>query len=198
MLTSRTVTVASDTPVDEIQSVTVDATAGTWTLTILEDTTGPLDFDVDAADIQTAIELFDWIVDDDIVVTGGPGDDGGNDPYIFTFGGTLAGQPAPAISVNDDDLTGTAVAAVDTAGARRQYRLNVADTDTRAGKTIAVANTGAQTAYLGGPTVTAATGFPLASGAQLPWAIDLDSSESLWAVTTDGQTTTLQCVETGK
>jgi hypothetical protein len=50
-------------------------------------------------------------------------------------------------------------------------QLSPAPTDAFSGSSIAVNNTGSVTVYLGGPTVTTATGYPLVAGAVI--SVDL-------------------------
>lgn len=104
---------------DEVQSVTVDATGGTFTLTFDGQTTTALDFDITAEDLEAALEALSNIGAGDVSVTGGPGDDGGTVPYVVTFGGTLADTNVAQMTSDAALLTGgagTAVVATTTAG----------------------------------------------------------------------------------
>ena len=97
--------------VNEVQSITVDGTGGTWTITIAGETTTDLDFDATATEVQDALEALVNIEDGDVTVTGGPGDAGGTNPYVLTFGGNLGGDNVPAVTTADS-LTGGAGTAV--------------------------------------------------------------------------------------
>lgn len=92
---------------DEVQSVTVDGTAGTYTLEFKGETSAAIDFDATASELKAALELLDTI--DEVTVTGGPGDDGGTSPYVVTFGGFNGGQDQPLLVADDAGLTGTGV-----------------------------------------------------------------------------------------
>ena len=105
-------------PGAEVQTVTVDATGGTFTVTDaytgLE--TDPLDFDIAANDFTTAM---DGITDHPgmVVVTGGPGDSGGTTPYTLTWDANYGNVGEP--TTDPASLTGgagTAAVATTTAG----------------------------------------------------------------------------------
>lgn len=103
----------------EIQSVTVDATGGTYTLTLNGEETGVIAFDATPGELRDALVALGGIDGGDIVVSGGPGDDGGNTPYSITFQGQFAGEDVPELVADDTLLTGgagTAVVAEETAG----------------------------------------------------------------------------------
>lgn len=91
--------------VDEVQTMTIDATAGTYTFGFDGETT-VLTFDDTAAAITTQLETMSNVDPGDIVVTGGPGDSGGTTPYVITFGGQYAGTDVPLCTAVDIDLTG--------------------------------------------------------------------------------------------
>ena len=77
--------------IDEVQRVTVKAVAGTFTLAYGGETTEALDFDADAATVESAINDLPAINGTgSVVVTGGPGDGAGTNPYVITFAGGLA------------------------------------------------------------------------------------------------------------
>jgi hypothetical protein len=93
---------------NEIQEIAVDATGGTWTPTVLGTATAAIDFDATPAEVKAAIvTAVAAIGNDDIIVTGGPGDAGGTTPYRIEFTGDFAGKPVAAITVADA-LTGGA------------------------------------------------------------------------------------------
>lgn len=100
----------------EVQTVTVDATGGTFTVTWNGATTSALAFNVSAASFTTAM---DAIADGtgNVVVTGGPGAAGGGTPYTLTWAARRGNVPAP--TTNPALLTGgagTAVVATTAAG----------------------------------------------------------------------------------
>ena len=100
----------------EVQTVTVDATGGTFTVTWNGATTSALAFNVSAASFTTAM---DAIADGtgNVVVTGGPGAAGGGTPYTLTWSAGRGNVPAPTTDATS--LTGgagTAVVATTTAG----------------------------------------------------------------------------------
>lgn len=100
----------------EVQTVTVDATGGTFTVTWNGATTSALAFDVSAATFTTAM---DAVADGagNVVVTGGPGAAGGGTPYTLTWSAGRGNVPAPTTDATS--LTGgagTAVVATTAAG----------------------------------------------------------------------------------
>lgn len=102
--------------VAEVQTVTVDATGGTFTATHGGNTTSALAFDVSAAAFTTAMGL---ITDHPgmVTVTGGPGASGGGTPYTLTWdannGNVAAPTTDPALLTGG---AGTAAVATVTAG----------------------------------------------------------------------------------
>ena len=86
-------------------------------------------------------------------------------------------------------LTGKRVTATTTA-----TRLDTADTDTVAGKSVALKNAGAASVDLGASTVTSGAGYELAAGAAV--SIDLGAGESVYAITASG-TAVVHVIETG-
>lgn len=99
---------------DEVQTLTIDATGGTYTLTFDGDTTDAIDFDATAAEVQTELEGLDGIGEGDVTVAGS---DGG--PYTISFVGDLADTNVDAITTDAGNLTGgdgTAVIDTTTAG----------------------------------------------------------------------------------
>ena len=100
----------------EVQTVTVDATGGTFTVTWNGATTNAMAYNVSAATFTTAM---DAIADGagNVVVIGGPGAAGGGTPYTLTWPGRRGNVPAP--TTNPGWLTGgggTAVVATTAAG----------------------------------------------------------------------------------
>ena len=99
--------------VSEVQTVTVDATGGTFTVSHLgEGPTAGLAFNVSAAAFTTAMQSM---AGPDVTVTGGPGAAGGGTPYTLTW--TRGAVDAP--TTNAAGLTGgagTAAVATTTPG----------------------------------------------------------------------------------
>jgi len=101
---------------DERQAVTVNATAGTFTLTFSAQTTAPIAFDAPAATVQTALEALSNLDPGDVVVTGGPGGAGGATPYVVQFGGARANVDVAAMTASAAGLTGTVTVTTPLAG----------------------------------------------------------------------------------
>ncbi|HEX2160660.1 MAG TPA: hypothetical protein VHF88_02455 [Thermoleophilaceae bacterium] len=102
---------------DEQQLATVNATAGTYTLTYSGQTTVPIAFDAPASAVQTALEDLSNLAPGDVTVSGGPGGVGGASPYVIQFGGTLANVNVAQITASSAGLTGTATTATANEGA---------------------------------------------------------------------------------
>lgn len=100
-------TVVGDT--NELQTITVAATGGTFTVAFNgSPASGALAFDITAGALQTALEGLTTIGVGDVSVTGGPGDETGSTPYVIEFTGALAAADQPALVTNDAGLTGGA------------------------------------------------------------------------------------------
>ena len=103
----------------EVQTVTVDATGGTFTVTWNGATTGTIAFNASGATFSAAM---DTVTDraGECVVTGGPGAAGGGTPYTLTWSADKGNVPAPTTTATG--LTGgagTAVVATTTPGVSR-------------------------------------------------------------------------------
>lgn len=107
--TPKTAVVATGTPgtgpTNEVQTVTVAADGGTFTLTYDAQTTSALAYNISAADMQTALRALSNIAADEVTVTGGPGDPGGTAPYTVTFVSGLGGTNVSALTSNAGSLT---------------------------------------------------------------------------------------------
>lgn len=104
---------------NEVQTVTVDATGGTFTWTHGGQTTAATAFNASAATFLANIEALSNFVPGDVTVTGGPGAAGGGTPYTITFTGLYADTNVAAATTNAGSLTGgagTATVATVTAG----------------------------------------------------------------------------------
>ena len=98
----------------EVQTLTVDATGGTFTLTFDGETTAAIAEAATAAAVQTALEALSNINPGDVTVTGAAGG-----PWTITFAGQYTGTNVPAMTTGAGSLTGgaqTAVIATTTAG----------------------------------------------------------------------------------
>ena len=100
--------------VNEEQTITGTATSGTFTLSYGGETTGVLDWNDTAGDIETALELLTGI--DDVTVAGGPLGTAG---VTVTFDGALVEETDVALlTVNDIDLAGGTVSVAETTTGR--------------------------------------------------------------------------------
>lgn len=108
---------ATATPVSEVQTITVDATGGTFTVTWNGQTTTALAFNISAVNFTNAMEALSNVGVGDVVVTGGPGNAGGTTPYTLTWNSALGNVSQPTTTATL--LTGgaqTAVVATTTPG----------------------------------------------------------------------------------
>lgn len=92
-------------PANEVQKLTVKATGGFIKIT-LEGVTVKVKFNASHAEVQEAFEATNAFDPGDVVVTGGPGDEGGTTPYVFTYGGQYADTDVPTLVKDDTELTG--------------------------------------------------------------------------------------------
>jgi hypothetical protein len=85
------------------QSVTVKATAGTFTLAFNGQPTAPLQFNATVAEVQTALNGLSTIGGSGGTATvwGGPGNSSGSAPYFITLGGTLGGASTDPLLIAD-------------------------------------------------------------------------------------------------
>ncbi len=90
-----------------VLSVTVVATAGTYSLNFAGAITAPIPFDATAGAVQAALETLGVIGVGNVSVTGA---------YVITFTGTLATVPVPPLVADGGNLTGTVTTAVITPG----------------------------------------------------------------------------------
>jgi len=114
------------TDVTHVVDVTVDATGGSWDLTVDDGTTSEtavLNATDDAATVQAAVEALSHVGAGNVAVSGGPGDDGGTTPYSVSIDpGDIAATPTITVADNGGTpLTGgasTVDVAVTTQGRR--------------------------------------------------------------------------------
>src|SRR5207253_2024216 len=97
---------------NEVQTVTVSGTAGTFTLTFNGQTTASLPFDVTAAGMQSAIDALSTVggVGGLVTVTQS------GTAYTVTFGGSLAGFNQPILTAVGTGGTSVVVATVTEGG----------------------------------------------------------------------------------
>ena len=88
--------------VDEVQRVNIKAVDGTFSLTFGADTTPQLAYNAGSGAVETALNALPSINTGggSVTVAGGPGDATGSNPYVVTFGGTLAGADRPELSID--------------------------------------------------------------------------------------------------
>lgn len=107
---SRALTIDGYIPaVNEVQTITVTATGGTFTVTFGANTTSALAWNIDAATLQTALRGLASIGAGNVNVTGGPG---GTAPFTVTFVGSKAGANQAAMTTSAASLTGGSHSAV--------------------------------------------------------------------------------------
>ena len=73
--------------------------------------------------------------------------------------------------------------------------ITLADTDRTADGFATILNWGAVSCFIGGATVTVATGFPLAPGAKID-LIELKNTEVLYAICNTAESTTVKSLQT--
>lgn len=95
---------------NEIQTLTVDAVSGTYTLTFGAQTTATIAFNASdttgATSVRAKLEALSTIGTGNVTVSGGPGASGGGTPYAITFVGTLAETDVGNITSNAGGLVG--------------------------------------------------------------------------------------------
>lgn len=97
---------------NEVQSLAVDATGGTFTMTFGADTTSALAYDISSANLQTALQGLTSIGSGNATVSGGVGGAGGANPYVITFVSALAATNVAQLTTDATSLTGGAQTAI--------------------------------------------------------------------------------------
>lgn len=117
------------TPADEAQTLTIDATGGTFTISFsfegLSETSAPIAYNATAAQIQAAIEALRPVKAGNIAVTG-------TGPFTLTGAGKLAKANLPLFTTDAALLTGgasTAVIAASTNGVQRLHAITRGSSD---------------------------------------------------------------------
>jgi len=94
---------------NEVERITVNATGGTFTITYGGETTGPINYNASATEVQEALDALAGLKNPgNVTVIGGPGGAGGGTPYTLIFGGELAEQSVTPVTTNRSGLTGGA------------------------------------------------------------------------------------------
>lgn len=94
-------TTAGVAAVNEVQTVTFEATSGPFTVTFDGDTTDPVDYSTDlAADLEAALFDIASVGEDNVTVAFNPT----TGVATITFVGDLAAAPQPEVTVDDGDL----------------------------------------------------------------------------------------------
>jgi len=94
---------------NEVERITVNATGGTFTITYGGETTGSINYNASATEVQEALDALAGLKNPgNVTVIGGPGGSGGGTPYTLIFGGELAEQAVTPVTTNRSGLTGGA------------------------------------------------------------------------------------------
>lgn len=88
---------------NEVQTVVVDATGGTYKLTFAGQQTGAINWNANAATVQTAMEALSNLNPGDVFVEGGPG---GTDTLVFRFTGQYYATNLATMTADSSLLTG--------------------------------------------------------------------------------------------
>lgn len=154
----------------ESVSIAVDATGGTFTITVEGVATAAIAFNATAAAVQAALELTPGIGPGDISVTGGPGAAGGLTPYVIVWQGRYAGENAPTVTTGAGSLTGGAgTAAVTTTAGGGESPVGEGNGGGLLFSAVKVPNTAVTTIDVGCAVLTA---FAAVKESKLPRAID--------------------------
>jgi hypothetical protein len=96
----------SEVGTNEVQTVTITGTptGGTFRLTFFDEQTATMNYNANAATVQTALLALNRLDTGDVVVTGGPGP---GTPYTLTFGGQWAAENVPQMTASHTFTGGT-------------------------------------------------------------------------------------------
>ena len=100
--------------VDEVQTISSTATGGTFTMSFGGQTTAALNWNATFAEIDTALEALSTIGAGNVTCAGGPL----QADVTVTFAGTLAGQDAAMITVDNTNMTGGTASIAETTTGR--------------------------------------------------------------------------------
>lgn len=138
---------------NEVQKVTVKGKKGSFKLKFQGEETAAIKFNATAKEMQEALEALGGIDPGDVVVTGGPGDEGGTTPYVVTFGGQFAEENVPALEAVKSTLEepGEIIVTTTTAGVAPPGSMPLGVVNRiDASREVALVNTNALAAFLGG------------------------------------------------
>lgn len=93
---------------NEIVRIAVDATGGTFTATWGGATSAAIAFNASPQAVKAAVVAAWAVGDNDLIVTGGPGNAGATTPYLLEFTGNYAGEDVSAVTTSAVSLTGGA------------------------------------------------------------------------------------------
>jgi hypothetical protein len=91
---------------NEAESIRVNATGGSFSITYGSETTGPLNYNATASEVREELEGLPAIGAGNIVVQGGPGGEKGGTPYTLVFVGALGERAITPVTTNTASLTG--------------------------------------------------------------------------------------------
>lgn len=86
--------------VDEVQTITMTATGGTFTISVGGETTAPLAFNATNTDVRDALLALGSVDTGDVAVSGAVG------TYVLTYGADYAGRQVPLAALDTTSLTG--------------------------------------------------------------------------------------------
>lgn|SRR5512146_81255 len=89
---------------NEVQSITVKAKKGKFTVSVEGDLSAEVKFNASAEELQAALEALGSVDIGDVAVTGGPGDETGTKPYKLAWAGQYAGANAPTVTTDASGL----------------------------------------------------------------------------------------------
>jgi hypothetical protein len=159
--TSNPTNLVPNSPRNEVQDVTVNATQGSFTLGTAPSTgvpasvchnsipefTAPIPYNAIASEVQSALEASGCVGVGGVTVTGGPG---GINPYVVTFVGEHDDRPVPLMITDGSSLTGGAATVTATEATRGEFPPSV---------TVTAINVGG--ASTDGSTITLSDSLPL-------------------------------------
>lgn len=101
---------------NEVETITVNAAGGTFTISHGEYTTEPIPYNATSGEVQSSLEELPSIGAGNVVVYGGPGAEGGGTPYTVVFVGSLGEQAITPLTTDRSSLksgeTGVSLATV--------------------------------------------------------------------------------------
>ena len=119
--------------VNEVQTLTVNATAGTYTLSFDGSTTGDIAYNASVSAVQSALRALPSVAGSNLSVPSG------TTPYTITFNGSLSATNVPQLSADTTNLTGSLTPATTTQGSGA-YEVCTVAANCRAGASTGGAN----------------------------------------------------------